>query len=142
MVLVYQPEGVTKMMTAQEIFDKVATHLLTQKVKSHVKIPTGCSTPGQENYLRCSYRGENGTSCAVGCLISDDDYSPRMEGAGSGDLLAYFPRACANMVGHANLLYSLQAVHDSSEPCKWREQLKLVADRYELNDSVVDTTPE
>ncbi len=29
----------------------------------------------------CSYRGNNGTKCAAGMLINDEDYSPDMEGA-------------------------------------------------------------
>ena len=53
-------------MTQQQIFDKVATHLLTQGAKSMM---------GDT----CRYRGSNGAKCAVGCLIKDDHYDPILE---------------------------------------------------------------
>jgi len=50
------------MATLQETFDKVARHLLTQQAKAEQ--PDG----------NCAYRGEHGRKCAVGCLISDEEY--------------------------------------------------------------------
>lgn len=55
-------------MNKQEIFDKVAAHLLKQKV----------AAVGEHG--SCRYRGMNGTSCAVGCLIPDEHYKEDMEG--------------------------------------------------------------
>ena len=47
----------------QEVFDYVATHMLTQD--EHLFLPDG---------YNCAYRGVNGRMCAVGCLIADDEY--------------------------------------------------------------------
>lgn len=55
-------------MNKQEIFEKVCRHLATQNARS-----VGDSGD-------CAYRGENGTMCAVGCLISDECYNESLEG--------------------------------------------------------------
>lgn len=47
----------------QEVFDYVASHLLTQNDRSLLPDGNGCA-----------YRGDNGRTCAVGCLIADDEY--------------------------------------------------------------------
>lgn len=60
------------------ILDKVVTHLVTQRARA--------MTPQDEG---CAYRGENGTMCAVGCLIPDDIYSPDIESLGVQGLLDY-----------------------------------------------------
>lgn len=52
--------------TDQEIFDYVVEHLFKQN-----RVAKG--------YGICSYRGDGGTSCAVGCLIDDFFYSPSLE---------------------------------------------------------------
>ena len=49
-------------MNTQQIFDKVATHLLTQNARS--------AAEGS-----CLYRSPSGLKCAVGCLISDSVYA-------------------------------------------------------------------
>lgn len=56
------------MITGQELFDIIATHLITQ---------TGLSIDERGKYL---YRGPNGLKCAAGFLIPDEDYIPEMEG--------------------------------------------------------------
>lgn len=55
-------------MTMQEIFDRVATHLIKQK------------GPATNEDGECLYRGEGGTMCAAGCLIADEHYRPIFEG--------------------------------------------------------------
>lgn len=86
--------------TAQEIFDKVVTHLRGMKGQS--KLPGG----------GCAYRGEGGNMCAVGCLISDEEYHPHMEGKSVlGGRFYDFP-ATAKFEQHSDLLSSLQEVHD------------------------------
>ncbi len=53
-------------MTPQEIFDTVVTHLFQQGRQSSVK-------------GMCLYRSESGLKCAVGALIPDDAYDPKMD---------------------------------------------------------------
>lgn len=63
------------MMTKQEIFNKVYTHLITQGKQSITYYKQGGVTRST-----CAYRGANGTSCAVGCLILDEHYDKSIEG--------------------------------------------------------------
>ena len=60
-------------MNQEEIFDKVANHLLTQNARSF-------STELQV----CMYRSGDGLMCAVGCLIKDDAYVERIENSPIG----------------------------------------------------------
>lgn len=113
-------------MTRQKIYNKVRDHLLKQNAKSR-------------RGSGCAYRGDNGRMCAVGCLISNAKYSPRMEGTRVGAL--YSPHAKA-VYGFAplsrpsestcSLLMSLQDVHDHSHPPQWPEKLRSVALAYGL----------
>ena len=61
-------------MTAQEIFDKAAVGLLTQKAKSYLVNPDD----GTESST-CAYRGANGKKCAAGFCIEDSLYTESME---------------------------------------------------------------
>ena len=54
-------------MTEQEIFDTVLEHLRKQG-------KAALSAEGD-----CTYRGPDGTACAVGCLIPDELYDPLIE---------------------------------------------------------------
>jgi len=66
------------MLTTQQIFDKVALHLMTQLRTS--RGPNPQFAPPASEAIVCYYRAENGDKCAAGCLISDEDYNPVIEG--------------------------------------------------------------
>jgi hypothetical protein len=129
------------MLSEQEIFDRVAAHLLTQGVQAK---------NSQEDYL---YRTNDGLKCAVGCLIDDDAYDPALEGLGvtsDSDALDHAlresnidtdnPRVC-------HLLTDLQRLHDNhpSEPDdplpEWRAGLTTVASDNGLSTAVLDAFP-
>lgn len=128
-------------MTAQEIFNKVATHLATQKVASF------------QRFRGCLYRGPNGTSCAVGCLIPDSAYSPDFESLplpvmkpnGSEALMLYETIEKLGLTEFLPLLRGLQQVHDKVMPRQGDDEevqktgmrevqigLKLLANRHGL----------
>jgi hypothetical protein len=121
-------------MTPQEIFDTVAKHLFTQGKQS-------------TDYVSCLYRGPEGTKCAVGILIPDAAYDADMEGCSVAGL--FDPDACqldefsppAWMAEHVSLLQRLQNVHDVMEHWvddeRMRWELSLVAQAYELDDSIL-----
>ncbi len=112
--------------TAQQVFDQVARHLLTQNEQSGVSTRAG---------LDCMYRGPNGLMCAAGCLIGDDEYKPSFEFNSWGPGLA---EAGAVPNAHCNLIEDLQRVHDDFLPDAWSERLSKVALRYGLDDAVVE----
>ena len=111
-------------MTTQEVFDKVATHLLTQNCKS------------VDDFGRCFYRGPEGTKCAVGILIPDEQYNPSMEHHTVQTLIDKFP-----MPEYFNrdkiMLIALQRIHDSDLVSTWKLQLEIVSVVYNLEMPIV-----
>ena len=105
-------------MNRQEIFTQVATHLLTQKKKS-------------TNGKFCQYRGPNGTSCAVGCLISNEFYDRSMEGETVEDILRSYVLP-DYMKDAKNLLCDLQRIHDWDNARTWKKMLTQYASKNHL----------
>ncbi len=112
--------------TNQTAFDAAARHLLRQKAKSV-----------RERNL-CSYRGEGGLKCAVGALIDDADYSPKMEGKAATSLADYklLPGYLRDV--DTVILAELQACHDQMPPEKWADDLLAIAARHGLSTTVLD----
>ena len=113
-------------MTKQEIFDKVATHLLNQGEKSM-------------NGLECAYRGGYGMSCAIGCLIPNEKYTAGMEKMGLRN------PAIVNVledngvdceVTNYFLLVELMRIHDELNVSDWPTALANLAERFLLNLTV------
>lgn len=121
----------TAQASHQDLFDRVALHLLKQSRKS------------QTVEGRCYYRGPDNTKCAVGCLIDDAFYSPDLEGACTSN-----PRVSAAVeasLGYKldtqtwELLRALQSAHDNNPLEYWRPALAMVADRFALSLTVLKT---
>ncbi len=133
-------------MTNQEVFDKVARHLLTQGKRA-----VSASQPG-----KCQYRGADGLKCAVGCLIQDEYYSADFEGAAapsmterglSGtderqrDLLIASLEASGIVPDNWPILVRLQMVHDERSPKDWRFGLQIAAEAFSLSPAVLSEFP-
>lgn len=118
-------------MTLQEIFTKVATHLLTQGKKSEIFTEDDADYPDST----CAYRGSNGTSCAVGCLIKDEHYDPGFEGRQVSTIQV---RTALNLSGvptdheTMRLLGTLQHIHDARNTQNWPIALQTLADSRNL----------
>lgn len=122
-------------MESQEIFDTVVSHLRTQKQQAYGIIST--SGRGQ-----CFYRLEKDSAllkCAIGCLIKDEEYSPKMEGHSVTKLVGS-PKTYGVsdelmdrlLMPHRALLQRLQTVHDSDIRL-WEGSLENVAIKFNLN---------
>jgi hypothetical protein len=118
-------------MTAQEIFDKVATHLLTQNKQAM-----------NEDDQVCVYRTDGGLKCAVGVLIPDEDYLPLMEGQyliggepHCPELHNFLEKA--GLSAHIKLLHDLQHLHDSNNPDEWLTRLYKLASIYKFDTTVL-----
>lgn len=120
-------------MTNQEIFDRVAQHLLRQNSRSVLV--------GKND--ACRYRGSAGLKCAIGCLIADEDYEPEMEGRSptetGGDLVS---RWAQRMGFDIKFLRCLQAIHDTKLIGAWPNELRQLAAGKNLSADVVDKTME
>lgn len=103
-------------MTNQEAFDTVRKHLLCQGAKSMDAIG-----------WNCMYRGAGGRKCAVGALIPDEDYAPRIEGI-------RISKICVPGLDGVSmqLLSRLQFVHDDMDPENWESALVSVARDFGL----------
>lgn len=111
-------------VTTQDLFDRVVNHLLAQNCQS-------VATDGT-----CTYRGENGLKCAVGCLIDDAYYSAALEySSPHADEVA---EAIGQSIGRpitadeAALLNRLQDIHDSRPVDEWPKHLRTAANLSEL----------
>jgi len=102
-------------MNAQEIFDKVAAHLMAQGERC--KNERGI----------CMYRGPGGKSCAVGVLLDDETASAWDESGKPLKTLAMAPGAPEWAYKNHTLLRDLQWLHDGVEPSRWRDALSRVA---------------
>lgn len=89
------------MKTAQQVFDTTLHHLRKQG--------TAATAQNQDGRLRCAYRGENGTSCAIGCHIPDSLYLPEYEGRRASTLPML---EALSLAEHKPLLNMLQGLHD------------------------------
>ncbi|AND75149.1 hypothetical protein pf16_226 [Pseudomonas phage pf16] len=120
--------------TAQQVFDQVAAHLLHQNAKAQ-KVREGTTIND------CMYRGENGTKCAAGCLIADDEYKPEMdkEDAVRGTSWpSLITRKLVPSTPHDRLIRALQHVHDDHEPINFKRELHRTAEEFGLNTDVLD----
>jgi hypothetical protein len=122
------------MLTNQEVFDRVAEHLLTQKQKA-------------KDGLMCKYRTEDGRKCAIGCLIPDDLYEERWEGLSLSpgereerekDSTDFAVMLAKNVTGCYSLLRALQYCHDKSYVEDWPNKLRALASDWDLSYEVVD----
>lgn len=111
----------------QEVFDMVAAHLKRQRARS----VRGTTTT-------CAYRGQEGRSCAVGCLIPDDRYDPCMDADYDDTSVDAHPKVRALFPERLlSLLSALQLAHDNgieddTGKTRFRLKLKEVAARHGL----------
>lgn len=118
-------------LNEQAIFDYVAEKLLWQNEKSF--------RPNLADF--CAYRSSNGLKCAAGWMIPDEVYKRSMEGQAISAVLdptttGYVP-ALAPLRPFTALLEMLQAVHDDHLVNEWREKLRNVALKRNLNTNVL-----
>lgn len=111
-------------MNNQAIFNQVYAHLLKQGAAS-------------KNHGDCVYRGDDGTSCAVGCLIPDDVYTPELERKSiKNELVNKVLLDLGYTEENLPLLYHLQSAHDYElagagiEP--WKLKMGCIAEDFSL----------
>lgn len=128
-------------MNQQDIFDRVLAHLSQQKCRA-------------STHQGCMYRTPDGLKCAVGALIPDDLYDPRMDTGSqfSGDVngLAHgirervFSPQLGWITENRELLISLQKAHDAVGNWKYRDSFESdlwqIAGRFELDGSNITPT--
>ena len=117
-------------MTAQEIFDKSAVGLLTQKAKSYLVNPDGHES------MVCAYRGAYGKKCAAGFCIEDSLYTESMEKNTITGVIQQF--GLKELAVHEVLLSTLQSIHDGVSIAAWKAELLHLAKTRELSTEKID----
>lgn len=103
----------------QQIIEFIADKLIRQNERS-------------VSYMRggCRYRGDNNMRCAIGWLISDEEYNPNMESSTVKSL--YFKRYEINYNTLA-MLAELQDMHDCNPIFAWPTIIEGIAKKYGLD---------
>lgn len=116
----------------QEVFNTVALHLIKQ---GHASLDGTLV----HNKPVCAYRStQDGSSCAIGCLIPDDLYHAGIEGksATSQTLMEVLDQIFDGSYD-VELLVDLQRAHDQQLACEnahsWARRMKGLADYYKLD---------
>lgn len=115
-------------MTDQEMFDRVARHLIKQGRKSVSR--------SKKYGTMCRYRGPNGTMCGIGCLIPNKQYTHNLENktADHGAVQYAAGLSCFQIP----LALALQITHDDRPAQSWPKRLRGVAAEYGLNTKDLD----
>jgi hypothetical protein len=110
----------------QEIFDFIAEHLLTQNAKAI------------EGSGTCLYRCGD-LKCAVGALISDEDYDCNFE-MQSLRILSSKKETIFNHIEESRLefLIHLQTIHDDFLIKEWLEELSILGLRFNLSNKILE----
>lgn len=119
-------------LSKQEVFNKVALHLLKQFTKSVDPNRSGT----------CLYRDGIGNKCAVGVLIPDEMYNREMEWRSSSQLLECFPQLQSLFKEDefpiiCDMLTFCQWIHDEFAPDQWYDQILKLAEKFDLNLDVI-----
>ena len=112
-------------MTAQEVFDAGAAHLLEQG-KQSVRLNIS-----NMEYM-CAYSSPSGLLCGAAPFIQN--YSPDMEGESWDGLIAEYGQT----VDHCHLIASLQDCHDLDCPDNWESALEDIAEEHDLSTKVLE----
>jgi len=120
------------MLTHKELFCKAESHMLLQ---------------GKQSVFdeRCVYRHPDGLKCGLGALITDEAYTPELEGVtiesflrpdgiedekkGPMIISALEKSGIPTDRETLELLDDIQTVHDCHEPDAWKTELQKIADR-------------
>ena len=103
----------------QQILDFVMPKLLSQ----------GCKSKKPDEKVHCAYRGANGTKCAIGFIMSDEEYNVKCEGWSVNKVLNYLN---IPTLIKCSFLKALQYVHDDNKVEDWPEAFKNLAAKYNL----------
>lgn len=112
----------------QEIFDFVANHLLTQNAKAIRRVSNTC-------LYRCG-----DLKCAVGALISDEDYKYSFEMNNLRVLADKEEKTIFSDIEESRLafLIHLQAIHDDYVIEEWPEKLSALGSYFELSNKILE----
>lgn len=121
-----------QLKTDFDVFNYVKQHLLTQNKKSFAKKDTGDISD-----IFCAYRGDEGLSCAIGCLIDNAHYHSRLETKSVSDFAVQkvICQSIPNWQFNEYLLADLQYTHDIVNSERWGHYLEVLSMNFDANGS-------
>jgi hypothetical protein len=123
-------------LTDQQIFDRVAKHLLKQGRRAQYD---------NDSPFFCAYLNTDGLRCAVGCLFKDDEGTNKAaivlggsakRNFADGQLQRFLDFDLA--AEQIDLLSALQVIHDRCPLADWKGELRKLSKSYQLSDAVLD----
>jgi hypothetical protein len=111
----------------QYIFDRVATHLMTQSRKS--------VDPTSDKL--CKYRGPDGCMCAIGCLMTDEEYKPAFEGCAATHFRYQEINGTRPNSYLVQFLQELQNIHDTVAVSDWKGCLIMLASDNGIQSNIL-----
>ncbi|WP_395066127.1 hypothetical protein [Paraburkholderia silvatlantica] len=120
-------------LDAQDVFDVIAWQLLRQNARATAF-----------DGVKCMYRAPDGKRCAIGWIMPDEVYHKTIEFMGVRDIAQqmintnYADAFARFLYRHMDLLRDLQEMHDARMPCDWPVAMRVIAQRYHLNSSVIE----
>ena len=117
-------------MNKQEVFNKVATHLIKQGQRS------------VDHEAACLYRGPGNLMCAAGCLIEDEHYAPALENllVRSTQVSRALTLSGVPLDAH-QMVAALQELHDRNGPARWPKLLQELADDFNVEFEAAQLQP-
>lgn len=105
---------------------QIQAHLLEQGCRSQYSTFKGAG---------CAYRGDGGTKCAVGFIVTDQFYTPDLEGLDSRNQEVVNAVCSSLEIEHLtdrdlNFLLEMQGIHDRYEVTLWEALTDNLIDRY------------
>ena len=99
MTTIFDPTTIGPDTPTQDVIDSVFASLVAQ------------GAPSLTMKRTCHYRSPEGLKCAVGICLTDEEYSPGMEGLQVNELGDLLP---ARLHTHTDTLLRLQMAHDAA----------------------------
>lgn len=117
-------QKLSELTSNQEVIEYVRDFLLNQGKRSVKYI---ISDEDEIAHKDCRYRGgqEKELRCAIGCLISDENYSNKLEGFTILDqkVIDAVKKSVPNWKIDVELLQNIQNIHDCHNPLHWEWKL-------------------
>lgn len=116
-------------MKKQELFDKVATHLMTQNDRA------------LDDKRRPTFFAPDGKMCAIGSVMDRRAFEDCCWASVvmPSDIIHEYDHILPDGAGkHHSMLESLAYTHDALRPCDWMDELRGIASQEGVNQKVIN----
>lgn len=121
----------------QDVFNQIVEHMLTQNKRCTIEVLSNVGKEGDKEmkYVTMpAYHGDEGTRCAAGCFIAEDEYDKRFEGQ------AWSWLVCEELVPgeHMDIIQAASTIHDTYPVGEWYEALFRLGTRSKVSVQILE----